>query len=140
LRRRKERGVVEWWRSALIVFGSVMASSGFWAFILKKDTARGATTRVLMGLTYHQITSLGMAYIQRGWITREEFEEYQKYFFDPYKALGGNGVAERIFHEVKELPFYPHSRYETIFTDRVDERFIPNVPVVTTAEKHAVDE
>lgn len=130
---------MEWWQSVAVVVASVAASSGFWAYILKKDTARDATTRVLMGLTYHQITSLGMEYIKRGWITREEFEEYQRYFFDPYKALGGNGVAERIFLEVKELPFYPHSRYETIFPDRVDERFITNVPVVST-EKHAANE
>jgi hypothetical protein len=132
--------VVSWWGPIAIALASVLASSGFWAFVLKKDTNRNATTRLLMGLAYDKVTNRGMAYIERGWITRDEFEEYQRYFVEPYKALGGNGVAERIYLEVGKLPFLPHSRYEIMFADREDERFISDVPVASNSEKYASDE
>lgn len=86
-----------------------------------------------MGLAYDRVTTLGIAYIERGWVTRDEFEEYQKYFVEPYMALGGNGVAERIWLEVRTLPFRPHSRYSEIFRNTHHERFIPDVPVVSSA-------
>lgn len=57
-----------------------------------------------MGIAYDQIHSRGMSHIERGWITTEEYEELNKYFFEPYKALGGNGTAERIMTEVGRLP------------------------------------
>jgi hypothetical protein len=88
-----------------------------------------------MGLAYDKVTILGIAYIERGWITRDELEEYERYFFKPYKDLGGNGVAERIWMEVNKLPFRPHGQYEELFRNRPDERFIPNVPVVSRSEQ-----
>jgi hypothetical protein len=58
-----------------------------------------------MGLAYHNIVDLGMLYINRGSITKDEYEDFRKYFYEPYIALGGNGVAERIMEDVKNLPF-----------------------------------
>lgn len=132
--------MVSWVGPTLIAITSILASSGFWAYVLRKDTSRNATTRLLMGLAYDKVTNRGMTYIERGWITRDEFEEYQRYFVEPYKALGGNGVAERIYLEVARLPFLPNSRYEIMFAGREDERFIPDVPVTSNAEKYASDE
>lgn len=130
--------MVPLWQTVLISVASILASSGFWAHVQSRDSSKSATVRLLMGLAYSKVADLGIGYIERGWITRDELEEYQKYFFEPYKALGGNGVAERIHEEVVRLPFQPHSRYESLFTDREDERFIPNVPVRTS--KHAAPE
>lgn len=58
-----------------------------------------------MGLAYDKIVSRGIAFIERGWISKDEYEEYQKYLVEPYKEMGGNGVAERISSEVASLPF-----------------------------------
>ena len=58
-----------------------------------------------MGLAYDKIVSVGIAFIERGWVSKDEYEEYQKYLVEPYKAMGGNGVAERIATEVGRLPF-----------------------------------
>jgi len=90
-----------------------------------------------MGLAYYRVTHLGSTYIERGWITREELMEYQKYYVEPYKALGGNGIAERVYEEVARLPFHLHSKYEVMFPDREDERYIQDVPV--TVQRHYSD-
>lgn len=108
---------------------SVLASSGFWAYLQRKDTRRDATTRLLMGLAYDQLTRLGLMYMHRGSITKDEFEDYRKYFFDPYKALGGNGVAERIMRDVSLLPFRDHLVHPEIFQNRT-EGFIENVRLI----------
>jgi hypothetical protein len=93
-----------------------------------------------MGLAYDKVTILGIAYIERGWVTRDELEEYEKYFFEPYKALGGNGVAERIWLEVARLPIVPYNRYEELFRHkRNEERFIQNVPVVSRHKRQKAD-
>lgn len=85
--------------------GGVLTSSGIWSFIQKKTQTNTAHTRLLMGLAYDKIITIGMAYIQRGWVSKDEYEEYLKYLVEPYKEMGGNGVADRIASEVGSLPF-----------------------------------
>lgn len=96
----------------------------------RKDETRTATSKLLMGLAYNRLVTLGVEYIERGWVTKDEFEEYQKYYFAPYKALGGNGVAERIWNEVMCLPFHSKSKYDEILNVRRNEEFINNVRIV----------
>lgn len=91
-----------------LVLGSILASSGFWAFIGAKKAKSSATTRLIMGLANDRIQYLGMQYIMRGHISKDEFEDFIKYLYEPYKELGGNGTAERIMHEVEKLPFAKH--------------------------------
>jgi hypothetical protein len=124
-----------WIRAILIVLGSVMGSGGLWAYLQSRDTKHSATTRLLMGLAYETITTLGVAYIERGWVTKDEYEELEKYFYKPYKALGGNGVAERVMNEVSRLPFSSHNKYAGIFTNQPHERFINNVRVVADPQQ-----
>lgn len=85
--------------------GGVLASSGIWTFIQKKTETHTAQTRLLMGLAYDKIITIGLAYIQRGYVSKDEYEEYLKYLVQPYKEMGGNGVADRISSEVGSLPF-----------------------------------
>lgn len=84
---------------------TVGTSTGFWAFLQKKNMQQNAYNRLLMGLAYDKIVTVGMAYIQRGWVSKDEYEEYLKYLVQPYKEMGGNGVADRISTEVGSLPF-----------------------------------
>lgn len=93
-----------WVRAVMIIVGSVLGSGGLWAFLQNRDTKRSAQTRLMMGLAYAELVRRGQEYMDRGYVTQEEFEDYQKYFFTPYKDLGGNGVAERYMRGVGELP------------------------------------
>ena len=45
-----------------------------------------------------------MEYLERGYIYEGEYDNLYNYLYVPYKALGGNGSAERIIEEVKKLP------------------------------------
>jgi len=119
----------------LTAIGSIVAtSSAFGAYMKRKDKVRVATTRLLMGLAYDKIMNLGVGYIERGSITREEYEDYRKYLYEPYKALGGNGVAERIMTEVSGLPIMSQSKYATMFGSRETEEFNTNVRIVPRVE------
>jgi hypothetical protein len=96
----------------------VATSSGFWAYFQKRSSKHTATDRLLMGLAYEKIVTLGMAYIERGWISKDEFEELRKYLFEPYKEMGGNGVAERIMVDVGSLPFRSFRLQEIILKEK----------------------
>ena len=52
------------------VLCSVIASSGFWAWIQKKDDKKSLQSQMLIGLAHDRIVALGMTYIERGWITK----------------------------------------------------------------------
>lgn len=93
---------------------TVLAGGGFWAWLQRRDTTKSATTRLMMGLAYDKLTTNGLTFIERGWVTKDEFEDYQKYLYEPYRELGGNGVAERIMLEVSQLPLKPKSKYADI--------------------------
>ncbi|QPX71474.1 hypothetical protein SscP1EGY_56 [Streptomyces phage SscP1EGY] len=127
-----------WLQLAITSLVTLGASSGFWAYLQHKDRTKAATVRLLMGIAYEHIMTFGVAYIRRGWATRDEYEELRKYFYEPYKALGGNGAAERVMNEVDKLPFGPQGEYEAIFQSR-EPREINDVRVVArqTTEPHA---
>lgn len=59
---------------------------------------------MLLGLGHDRIVYLCMKYIDRGWISSDEYEDLIKYLYTPYVGLKGNGTAERLINEVKKLP------------------------------------
>lgn len=83
---------------------SVLASSGLWALIQAKLDKNSAEKEMLLGLGHDRILALGMEYVDRGWITKEEYDNIYTYLYKPYEKLGGNGTAARIIDEVKHLP------------------------------------
>ena len=88
----------------LTIVSSVLASSGLWAFIVKISDKKDVKNQMLVGLAHDRILYLGMAYVERGWITQDEYENLKDYLYTPYKKMGGNGSAERIMREVDKLP------------------------------------
>lgn len=105
---------------------TILASTGLWAWITarmqRRDVTRTQTDRLLQGLAYDKIVSLGMQYIERGWITKDEYEDYRKYLYEPYKALGGNGVTERVVAEVSNLPLRSRAMYAQILQEAKSRR------------------
>lgn len=83
---------------------AVLASSGFWAIVQKITERKDAKTQMLVGLAHDRIISLGMNYIERGYITEDEFENLYEYLYIPYSKMGGNGSAKQIIERVKQLP------------------------------------
>lgn len=90
-------------QTVITILCSVLASSGFWAFIMKRCDSKKNETDMLIGLGHDRIIYLGLKYIDRKYITQDEYENLKEYLYLPYKALGGNGSAERIMLEVDRL-------------------------------------
>ena len=95
-----------WLQMAVTVVCSVLASSGFWAWMTSRREKKDAKTKMLLGLGHDRIISLAIQYIERGWITQDEYEDLNKYLYQPYVELGGNGTAKRLMKAVKELPIH----------------------------------
>lgn len=100
-----------WIQILLTVFSSVLASSGLWAYITKRLEKKDVKTQMLMGLGHDRIMYLGMSYIERGYITSDEYENLYEYLYKPYEKMGGNGSAKRVMNEVNKLPIHK-STYE----------------------------
>lgn len=90
----------------ITIVGSVIASSGFWSYIQKRSEKRDVRTKMLVGLAHDRIIYLGVSYIERGFITQDEYENLYEYLYKPYKDMGGNGSAKRIMDEVNKLPIH----------------------------------
>lgn len=104
------------------IVASALASSGLWAYFQRKnasktaeDVTKAAIERLLMGMAYERIMELGLAYINRGWLSQSEYEEYQKYYCAPYLQLGGNGVAQNIINKVSKLNISADNHYALAF-------------------------
>lgn len=91
---------------AVTVVCAVLASSGFWAWMTARREKKDAKTKMLLGLGHDRIISLSMKYIERGWITQDEYEDLNKYLYSPYREMGGNGTAERLMTEIRKLPIH----------------------------------
>lgn len=100
-----------WVTIIVAVVTSVLGSSGLWAWMLARRDRKSAKTQMLLGLGHDRIIYLSMKYIERGWISQDEYEDLIKYLYAPYNELGGNGTAERLMNEVKKLPIH-HITYK----------------------------
>nr|DAS17704.1 MAG TPA: holin protein [Caudoviricetes sp.] len=102
----------------ITIFGSVLTSTGLWAYLQKRAERHDAKTQLMLGLAHNQIVAMGTAYLSRGYITIDEFEDLQKYLYQPYHTFGGNGTAEKVMDAVNRLPIhFPDTR-------RKDKRYV----------------
>lgn len=97
---------MDWITVLVTLIGAFLTSSGFWAYINSQNNKHDNKTKLLIGLGHDRIIFLGMKYIERGWITEDEYENIHDYLYIPYKEAGGNGSAERIMAEVQKLPIH----------------------------------
>lgn len=100
--------------TAIIV--AIFASSGLWQLLMfllqrhdtKKDCKNSEIEKqstMLKGLGHDRICYLGTEYVKKGFVTKDEYDNLKNYLYEPYRALGGNGTAEKIMKEVDKLPF-----------------------------------
>lgn len=113
----------------LTLLAAVLASGGLWMYATerlkisnsKREEAHiakislsqqsriseGLVIKLLLGIAHDRISWLGMSYIKKGWITKEEYENLHDYLFLPYREMGGNGSIARIMAEIEKLPIVP---------------------------------
>lgn len=87
----------------LTIVTAILASSGLWAFISSRLDKNSSERELLVGIGHVELVFFGMQYIERGWITRDEYETLQE-LYKPYVKLGGNGSGTKIMSDVEHLP------------------------------------
>ena len=102
-----------WLQILLTAVVTAAGSSGLWAYLQQRDKKKSHTERLLQGLAYQAIISMGMDYKRRGWITNDEYEDFFG-LYDAYKGMGGNGVTLRVAAAVDDLPMLPKEAYSKV--------------------------
>lgn len=93
------------------LFVAIFSSGGFWAYMQFMMEKKSKRTRALMGIMHYQILYYGSKYINRGHISKDEYDDLISYLYEPYKDLGGNGSSEYVISKLNQLPNKPtHER------------------------------
>ena len=87
---------------------TVLSGPGIWAWAKTRTQRNDSEDKLLLQVAKNQLVSQGREYLKRGYITMDEYEEYESEY-SVYSALGGNGLARRIFEQVDDLPMMPNS-------------------------------
>ena len=95
-----------WTQVAVPLVAAVLTSSGLWAVVARRADKGDAQRKMLVGLAHDRIVHLGMVYVDRGYITQDEYENLNDYLYAPYEKMGGNGSAKRVMEEVRRLPIH----------------------------------
>ena len=95
---------INWAQVLTSVLIALISSTGLWSYIANYRNKHDAKTRLLIGLAHDRIIYLGTQYIERGYITPDEYENLHDYLYVPYAENGGNGSAKRVMEQVKALP------------------------------------
>lgn len=96
----------DWLKTAVTILVTLLGSAGFWGYLDARRTKKSANTRLLVGIAHDRIVYLGMKYIERGYLSEDEYENICDYLYEPYSKLGGNGSAKRVIEEVRKLPLH----------------------------------
>ena len=87
------------------IITALITSQGLWSHLSTKSNKVSAESELLRGLAHTRIMSLCEKYIDRGWITPEEYEDLITYLYHPYLELGGNGTVKKMVdNEINRLP------------------------------------
>lgn len=89
------------------VITTLLGSSGIWMWVKTRSDRNDSEYHLLLEVAKNQLTVLGRSYLERGYITMDEYEEYEAEY-KLYSALGGNGLAKRVFKQIDELPMMPN--------------------------------
>lgn len=95
-----------WTQVAVPLVVALLTSSGLWAVVAKRVDKGDAQRKMLVGLAHDRIVHLGMVYVDRGYVTQDEYENLNDYLYAPYEKMGGNGSAKRVMEEVRRLPIH----------------------------------
>lgn len=87
---------------------TVLSGPGIWAWAKTRTQRNYSEDKLLLQVAKNQLVSQGRKYLKRGYITMDEYEEYESEY-QVYSALGGNGLARRIFEQVDDLPMMPNN-------------------------------
>lgn len=87
---------------------AIVASGGFWTLLqtalTNRQKRKSAEGKLLLGIAFDRICERAERHLDEGFITTEDYNDLNKYMYQPYKQMGGNGTCERLMEQVRELP------------------------------------
>ena len=82
---------------------AVFGSTGFWSWVQSRGKKKSAEARLLLGIAYSEIIRRSEHYIHQGYIAVDEYNELNRYLYEPYRdfnkgvvASGGYSCAEDV--------------------------------------------
>lgn len=90
------------------LLSAALSCPGIWALVKTKANHNTNAEKLLLSVSRNQLVNSGREFIERGYITMDEYEEYEKEY-QIYSSLGGNGLARRMFEQVDDLPMMPNN-------------------------------
>ena len=84
---------------------AVIGSAGFWTWLSHRREQKSAQALMLMALGHDRIMALSTKYVERGYITADEYENLLG-LYEPYAEMGGNGSGTRMVEACKTLPIH----------------------------------
>lgn len=87
----------------ITIITAILASTGLWTFLGNRVERSTAEKELLVGIGHIELVFFGLQYIERGWLTKDEYETMQD-LYKPYVKLGGNGSGTKIMKEIEKLP------------------------------------
>ncbi len=70
------------------VITTLLGSSGIWMWVKTRSDRSNSEDQLLLEVAKNQLTVLGRSYLERGYITMDEYEEYEAEY-KLYSALVG---------------------------------------------------
>lgn len=91
-------------QSLVTIVVAIISSSGVWGLFNLTMLKKTDSTRLLIGLAHHLIVRESHRLLEQGYMTADDYRNLRKGLYEPYKQLGGNGLAEKMVNDVEKLP------------------------------------
>lgn len=83
---------------------ALIGSSGVWGIFTMLIQKRNATTILLLRVAQHVLVMECHRLLEQGYMTSDEYKNITRGLYEPYKRLGGNGLAEKMLNDIAKLP------------------------------------
>ena len=93
-----------WIQPVITIILAIFGTGGAWTYLQKRADRKDTKRKMLMGLAHDRLVYLSLIYLDRGYVSKEEYENIHKYLFLPYKDLDGNGTVAHLVEKVSQLP------------------------------------
>lgn len=83
---------------------ALIGSSGVWGVFTMIIQKRNVSTLLLIRIAQHLLVTEAYRLLEQGYMSTDEYKNITKGLYEPYKLLGGNGLAEKLINDVSKLP------------------------------------
>ena len=93
-----------WITGCATILVGIFGSMGFWSYMSEKRSKKSIERAAIQCVLFMAIKMSCKTCLRRGWVNTEEIEDIEKYMFEPYEKMGGNGTAKLLMEKIKSLP------------------------------------